>query len=260
MPESSSDKPKNLILEIQNISISYNNTSVITNFSLILKQGDKLVIEGPNGCGKTTLLKAILGSVKPDNGKITLPVQTRTAYCKQGFAETRTPISAYEVVAMGLYKTTNTPQNQAKTTNKAKVQHAMQQAGISHLANRNFSELSGGEKQRVNLARCLCQEANLLLLDEPSSFLDANFRDEFATMMRELPAYMSAIVVTHDAQLTQALSWPVVRMQPAQTATQTPTQSPAQSPVSTPARAANSTAPPTSATTRTINEEPPCNV
>lgn len=249
MPESSSVKPKNTILEIQNISISYNSTSVITNFSLILKQGDKLVIEGPNGCGKTTLLKAILGSVKPDNGKITLPVQTRTAYCKQGFAETKTPISAYEVVAMGLYQTTNTPQNQAKTSNKAKVQHAMQQAGISHLANRNFSELSGGEKQRVNLARCLCQEANLLLLDEPSSFLDASFRDEFASMMRELPDYMSAIVVTHDEQLAQALSWPVVRMQPAQSPAQTAVQSPT----------SESTAPPTSATTRTINEGTSCN-
>ena len=201
--------PAEIILEIKNLSISYNATPALVDFSLTLKKGEKLVIEGPNGCGKTTLLKAILGNVKPQKGRIILASNTRTAYCKQGFAETKTPISVTEVVSMGLYRV----KEHNKGPNKAKVQHAMQQAGVLHLANRNFSELSGGEKQRVNLARCFCQEANLLLLDEPSSFLDANFRDEFATMMRELPVYMSAIVVTHDAQLTQALAWPVVRMQ-----------------------------------------------
>lgn len=207
------------LLEIQDISIAYNSTPVITNFSLTLKQGEKLVLEGPNGCGKTTLLKAILGNVKPQSGKIMLESGTRTSYCKQGFAETKTPISVFEVVAMGLYNAHDKfhckfqNRAQANTSAKAKVQYALQQAGVSHLANRSFSELSGGEKQRVNLARCFCQEANLLLLDEPSSFLDANFRDEFASMMRELPNYMSAIVVTHDAQLAQALGWNVVQMQ-----------------------------------------------
>ena len=208
--------PAETILDIKNLSISYNGTPVLVNFSLALNQGDKLVIEGPNGCGKTTLLKAILGSVRPVNGKIILSSQARTAYCKQGFAETKTPISVMEVVSMGLYKAKDNA-HKTQVSNKEKVQLAMKQARVSHLANRNFSQLSGGEKQRVNLARCFCQDANLLLLDEPSSFLDASFRDEFAFMMRELPSYMSAIVVTHDAQLTQALGWPVVRMQPKET-------------------------------------------
>ena len=230
MPSNSSDNAKNKILEIQNISISYNDHQVITDFSLTLNQGDKLVIEGPNGCGKTTLLKAILGNVKTQKGKVLLASNARTAYCKQGFAETKTPISVTEVVSMGLYKAkaqaknANKTENTNKDSSKEKVQLAMQQAGVSHLANRNFSELSGGEKQRVNLARCFCQDANLLLLDEPSSFLDASFRDEFASMMRDLPPYMSAIVVTHDAQLTQALGWPVVKMAQTQAASlaQTP--------------------------------------
>ncbi len=201
-----------VLLDIQDISIAYNGISIISNFSLALKPGEKLVIEGPNGCGKTTLLKGILGTVKPVSGKIILSEAAKIAYCKQGFAETKAPISSYEVVAMGLYKR-GSINNLNK--NKESVEHALQQAGVSHLANRAFNELSGGEKQRVNLARCFCQEANLLLLDEPSSFLDASFRDEFASMMQELPTYMSAIVVTHDAQLTQALGWPVVQMQEA---------------------------------------------
>ena len=206
--------PEETILDIKNLTISYNGTPVLMDFSLALKPGDKFVIEGPNGCGKTTLLKAILGNIKPQKGKITLAFNTKTAYCKQGFAETKTPISVTEVVSMGLYKAKDKAHGRTQASNKAKVQLALQQAGVSHLANRSFSELSGGEKQRVNLARCFCQDANLLLLDEPSSFLDASFRDEFASMMNELPTYMSAIVVTHDAQLTQALGWTVVRMQP----------------------------------------------
>ena len=206
--------PEETILDIKNLTISYNGTPVLMGFSLALKPGDKFVIEGPNGCGKTTLLKAILGNIKPQKGKITLAFNIKTAYCKQGFAETKTPISVAEVVSMGLYKAKDKAHDRTQASNKAKVQLALQQAGVSHLANRSFSELSGGEKQRVNLARCFCQDANLLLLDEPSSFLDASFRDEFASMMNELPTYMSAIVVTHDAQLTQALGWTVVRMQP----------------------------------------------
>ncbi len=223
-----------VLLDIQDISIAYNSVSIISKLSLALKSGERLVIEGPNGCGKTTLLKAILGNVKPVSGKIILSENAKIAYCKQGFAETKAPISVTEVVSMGLYKAKGTTKNSAQgkstpetntqATNKAKVQQALQQAGVSHLANRAFNELSGGEKQRVNLARCFCQDANLLLLDEPSSFLDASFRDEFASMMQELPTYMSAIVVTHDAQLTQALGWPVVKM------VQTQVESPAQAP------------------------------
>ncbi len=194
----------NTILEIQNISVFYNATPVIENFSLILKEGERIVIEGPNGCGKTTLLKAILGNVKPSMGRIYISSNTRTAYCKQGFAETKAPISVYEVVAMGLYK--------QEKKDLARVEQAMRETGVSQLASRRFGDLSGGEKQRVSLARCFCQDANLLLMDEPSSFLDVAFRDDFVTMMRTLPEYMAAIVVTHDAQLTQALGWPIVKM------------------------------------------------
>lgn len=194
------------ILVIQNLSVSYNSTLVLKDFSLTLKEGERIVIEGPNGCGKTTLLKAILGNVKPQKGKIMLSSNTRTAYCKQGFAETKAPISVYEVVTMGLYK-------QEKRDLK-RVELAMRETGVRHLAERRFEELSGGEKQRVSLARCFCQDANLLLMDEPSSFLDVAFRDEFVQMMRALPDYMAVIVVTHDTQLTQALGWPVVTLNP----------------------------------------------
>lgn len=198
------NSPKKPILEIQNISVLYNAKPVIEDFSLMLKEGERIVIEGPNGSGKTTLLKAILGNVKLSKGKIQISNNTRTAYCKQGFTETKAPISVYEVVAMGLYKQSR--------NDEARVVRAMKETGVNHLVDRRFGELSGGEKQRVSLARCFCQDANLLLMDEPSSFLDVEFREEFVQLMHSLPVYMAVIVVTHDAQLTQALGWPIVKL------------------------------------------------
>lgn len=191
------------IVQIKNICISYGSKAVIKDFSLTLSQGQKIVLEGTNGCGKTTLLKCILGSVKPQSGKIIISNKVKTAYCKQGFPEGRTPVSVYEVVAMGLYK--------AKDKDSGRVVRAMQKAGIESLANCAFESLSGGEKQKVSLARCFCQDANLLLLDEPSSFLDVSFREEFIAIMKTLPSYMSAIVVTHDQILARGLGWQVVR-------------------------------------------------
>ena len=192
------------ILDIDSISVSYGKKEVLDGFSLSMKKGDKLVVAGPNGCGKTTLLKSILGILKPTKGCIHLSQSTRTAYCKQGFTTAATTISVYEVVGMGLYK-----QNGKDRTC---VERAMRETGVQHLASRPFNGLSGGEKQRVSLARCLCQDANLLLLDEPSSFLDADSCKDFTSLMKSLPSHIAAIVVTHDDKLIQGLGWPVVEM------------------------------------------------
>lgn len=192
------------ILKIDDVSVSYGKKQVLDGFSLLMKKGDKLVVAGPNGCGKTTLLKSILGIIKPTSGGIHLAQNARTAYCKQGFTTVATTISVYEVVGMGLYK-----QNGKDRTC---VERAMRETGVQHLASRPFNGLSGGEKQRVSLARCLCQDANLLLLDEPSSFLDAASCKDFTSLMKSLPSYIAAIVVTHDDKLIQGLGWPVVEM------------------------------------------------
>lgn len=201
-----------IILQIKSITVSFGSNTVFRDFSLDLHNGERIVIEGPNGCGKTTLLKCILGMVKPQKGSIVFSDGVKTAYCKQGFSEGGTVVSVYEVVSMGLYK--------SKSNDRAKVERAMRATGVERLARRAFGGLSGGEKQRVNLARCICQDANLLLLDEPSSFLDVASRDEFIAMMHALPSYMAAVVVSHDETLTQELtspmhgkSWHVVRLE-----------------------------------------------
>lgn len=198
------DVLEDAILSIDDISVSYGKKQVLSGLSLSMNKGDRLVVAGPNGCGKTTLLKSILGILKPTSGRIRLAQNTRTAYCKQGFTTTATTISAYEVVAMGLYK--------QKGKDRTCVERAMMETGVQHLADRPFNGLSGGENQRVSLARCLCQDANLLLLDEPSSFLDAASCTDFISLMKALPSHIAAIVVTHDDKLIQGLGWSVVEM------------------------------------------------
>lgn len=193
-----------LILQIKNISISFGSTAVIDDFSLSLKRGEKIILTGPNGSGKTTLLKAVLGNVKVNKGEIELEKGISTAYSKQGFPETKAPLSAYEVVSMWLYG--------SGIKDKRAVLDAMKKTGVENLATRPFSLLSGGEKQRVCISGCLLRNPSLILFDEPSSFLDSSFREEFVSIVRELPSSVSVILVSHDETLINELGWPSVEM------------------------------------------------
>lgn len=192
------------ILKINNISVSYGRNLVIEDFSLLLKTGEKIILSGPNGSGKTTLLKAVLGIKKVNKGEIVLASGINVAYSKQGFSETRAPLSAYEVVSMGLYK--------SKTKDKSIVDDAMKKTGVEVYRNRPFSLLSGGEKQRVSIARCLVQNPSLILFDEPSSFLDVHSREEFVSIVRRLSSSVAVILVSHDELLMNELDWPIVKM------------------------------------------------
>lgn len=193
----------NTILQISNLNVSYGDKHIIEDFSLSLDFGEKIIISGSNGCGKTTLLKCILGNIKSDSGIIKKNTEN-IAYCKQDFPNTSFPISAREVVEMGLFK------NSVKDKNS--VINAMQATGTVHLADRAFYSLSGGERQRVSLARCFCQKADLLLFDEPSSFLDSASLISFADILNKLSDRISAIVVTHDSSLLEKLDWRNVSM------------------------------------------------
>lgn len=188
------------ILKISDLYFSYSSKEVISGLSLNLEYGDKLIIAGPNGSGKTTLLKCIMGNILPSDGSISKADDINIAYCKQDFPNSKFPISAREVVEMGIYK----------SNEKSAVKKAMELTKTSHLADRAFYGLSGGERQRVSLARCFAQNANLLLFDEPSSFLDSDSRHTFADIMRNLPDDIAAIVVTHDNDLIKELGWKVL--------------------------------------------------
>ena len=191
-------------MKIENLCVKYDKNIVIENFSLNLTLGEKVIIYGPNGTGKTTLLKTILGIVKATSGKIIFEDDEVIAYCKQDYPNPEFPITVEEVVAMGIKK-----QNK---NSKEDIKNALIKANALNLQGRLFYSLSGGERQKVSLARCYCQNANLFLLDEPSSFLDTKSKNIFLEQMKNLENQnCSVIAVTHDEELIKNLNWKVIK-------------------------------------------------
>lgn len=191
-------------MKIENLCVKYDKNIVIENFSLNLTLGEKVIIYGPNGTGKTTLLKTILGIVKAASGKIIFEDDEVIAYCKQDYPNPEFPITVEEVVAMGIKKQNKNSKEDIKT--------ALTKANALNLQGRLFYSLSGGERQKVSLARCYCQNANLFLLDEPSSFLDTKSKNIFLEQMKNLENQnCSVIAVTHDEELIKNLNWKVIK-------------------------------------------------
>lgn len=191
------------ILSANNIGFSYPGSGnyLFRNLSFTLNDNDRLLITGPNGSGKTTILKLILGMLRVNEGTLKMRENLNIAYCKQDYPNPGFPISAEEVVKMGLYGRKIPDPGQA-------VRRAMERTDCLHLAPRLFSSLSGGERQRVSLARCFCQDADLLLLDEPSSFLDKESRSTLIHLLQNLDDRDFAVIaVTHDEDIASSLPW-----------------------------------------------------
>lgn len=197
---------ENLVLEIKNASLGYENHIVLDDFNLSLSKGEKYLLLGPNGAGKSTLLKSILKIIPLLNG--TLKTDGQIAYCKQDYQNINFPITVEEVVSMGLYN--------KKLTSVEKehlISSALLKTDAQDLRKRLFNTLSGGERQRVSLARCFTQEANLLLLDEPTSFMDKESRNSLISLLSsESLKNMAIIAVTHDDEIISKLNWNTIRL------------------------------------------------
>lgn len=189
---------KGSAITIDNLTVKYANKTVLDHFSLSVKSGENVIIAGPNGCGKTTLLKALMGMVRPDGGTIEITDRRKgsIAYCGQEKASSDFLISVREVLKLGIPATCSSDQA------KHRIQEALGMTHCTSLENRNFFSLSGGEKQRVSIARCLCQDPSLILLDEPSTYLDSSGKDElFAILDRLAKSPLTILMVTHEAEL-----------------------------------------------------------
>jgi len=195
-----------LSVEMKELVVEINNKIVIDKLNLKVGKGEHVFIKGANGVGKTTLLKAILGLEKITSGSIQVgdflvgskewdKNRSVTGYVHQEMVKNNFPISAAEVVEIGL---AGEQLNQTEINHRIEI--AMRRTGCFHLAKRSYHELSGGEKQRVNIARCLCQQSKVLLFDEPTSFLDNRSKDEMYELLTELWSNEAptAIIVSHD--------------------------------------------------------------
>ncbi len=193
------------VVHVDNLSVCYGQTPAIEGVCLDVYEGEYLGIIGPNGGGKTTLLKTILGIIAPTAGTVEIDgeslVRKRTlmGYVPQFAAMNKTfPITVFEVVLTGRIKAGCRPCFQYTTTDQEIVRDVLAKVGISELADRQISGLSGGEFQKMLIARALAVKPGLLLLDEPTASVDAASREQIYQLLEKLNQEMTIILVTHD--------------------------------------------------------------
>ena len=195
---------KELIVDIKKVYFAYNGRTVLEDVSLDIRQGDFIAMIGPNGGGKTTLLKLMLGLLKPVRGSIRVMGDTtekashHIGYVSQDIHINRSfPITAIDVVRMGnLGPGKRWGRNSAQDRREAI--DALQRMEVETFADRKIGELSGGQRQRVWIARALVTKPQVLLLDEPTASIDARGQAEFYRMLKALNKDISILVVSHD--------------------------------------------------------------
>ncbi len=186
-------------LELEDISVYYDNVCAIEGINLSVNTGDFLGIIGPNGGGKTTLLKTLIGIIKPTTGKLIKAPALHIGYVPQFSSFNKSfPINVYQVILMGrLNKGLRIGKKYSKEDHD-KVEQVLQELSIDHLKDRHISELSGGQLQKVLIGRAMVSEPTLLVLDEPTASLDGEARQDIYTLLKQLNTSMSVVVVSHD--------------------------------------------------------------
>ena len=197
----------NKAIEVTSVAFSYGGTPTLENVSFTLEIGGSLGIVGPNGGGKTTLLKLMLGLLVPDKGEIRIfgqpPGEARKqiGYVPQYVDFDRSfPVTALDVVLMGRLGLTRLL-GSYRQEDRRLAQQAMEQVGVWHLKQRRLGSLSEGQRQRVLLARALVTEPRLLVLDEPTASVDPVAEQEIMRLLGEMRENMTVIMVSHDLEL-----------------------------------------------------------
>jgi len=212
---------KEFLCETQELAIGYGKTPLASGIALRAKPGQILVLVGPNGAGKSTLLKTLAGQLAPLGGAVSLDGQDLTAYTGTARAQKlalmlphtrRTELTTcFEFAAAGRIPYTGRLGILSDADRQA-VQDALEIAGAAHLADRDFNCISDGQRQRVLLARAICQQPKVLLLDEPTSFLDIKGKIELLTILQKLAHEqgLAVIVSLHELDMAQKIADAVV--------------------------------------------------
>lgn len=193
--------PTEHVITSNKLIFAREGVTIIDDFSFAIEKGTIVGIIGPNGGGKSTLLKLMMGLLKPTSGELTIlgkppthyQARSHIAYVAQrgGHIDPLFPATVKEVVQAGLR---NNKDKETKTTN------ALKRLNIEHLANRHLSQLSGGERQRALIARALISEPKILFLDEPTDGLDPESRTDFYALLQTLKQKkkLTIVIVSHD--------------------------------------------------------------
>ena len=194
----------NRLIEIEGITAAYGSKVVLRDVSLTVWEGDFHGIIGPNGGGKTTLLKVILGLLQPSSGSVRFFTRgaevsaLRIGYLPQlSIIDRKFPISVWEVIASGL--SSEKPRFSSYTAaQRGRIDEVVHQMGLEDLHRRPIGELSGGQQQRVLLGRSIVSRPQLLILDEPNSYVDKRFESRFYQLLEEINHESALILVSHD--------------------------------------------------------------
>jgi len=201
----------------KNLNYNYGNHPILKDVSFSIRKGDFFIIIGPNGSGKTTLMKLISGILKSQQNQLEILGRPVRSYTRKALAKTLAfvpqtiptefPFTVIEVILMGrsphLGMLGLEGQNDLEIANRA-----MAFTGVEHLADRKLDQLSGGERQRVFIARALCQEPQIILLDEPTAALDLAHQIRAMDMMEQLKEEngVTVVMVSHDINLAAMYS------------------------------------------------------
>lgn len=195
---------------VENLNFSYDNNKTLSNLNFYIHPKEMVTIVGPNGGGKTTLLKLLLGLLKPDSGTIKIfneKVSTgknHIAYVPQYASYDHLfPVTVFEVVLMGRLKN---KWGFYSAEDKKIAEKSLEKVHILNLKKSSFANLSGGQRQRVMIARALASENKILLMDEPTANVDSAVEDQLTILLKELKSSMNIILVTHDVVFVSKLT------------------------------------------------------
>jgi len=189
------------LIELHGVTAGYDGEPALEEVDLTVRRGDFLAVLGPNGGGKTTLLKVLLGLVEPWRGRVVNHLPRRRGalgYVPQFAAFDRHfPIRVREVVEMGRLGLRRPPRR-LTAGDRAAARNALERMGLAALAERHIGDLSGGQLQRTLIARAIAGEPEVLLLDEPLASVDAELRGTLVETLEALHRELTLVVVTHD--------------------------------------------------------------
>ncbi len=193
------------LVEISGVHFSYNATPLLTDINFCIHEGDFIGVVGANGCGKTTLVKLLLGHLTPQKGTIRhysngKQVASPTiGYLPQYAAvDKRFPLSVREVVETGLLTPRKMWNPFISLDDRSRVETTLTQMGLTHLSSTPIGNLSGGELQKTILARAIVSSPKLLLLDEPDTYLDSCSQEHLYELLKEINNNCAILLVSHD--------------------------------------------------------------
>ncbi len=192
------------IINIDDVSFSYSNIPVVRNVNLAVREGEFLGVIGPNAGGKSTLLKLILGLLQPDAGEITVfgkrpeKGRSRIGYVPQHPAFSRDfPINVQDAVLLGRLGETRWYGGYTQEDKEIAI-NALKAVEIDNIRNQTIDSLSGGQLQRVLIARALASRPDILILDEPTANIDVRAEEDIFGLLKQYNDHMTIIVVSHD--------------------------------------------------------------